>query len=55
MIATRIICHVVSCNWRDKKESVCTHTSIHLQGCSPDADNVVVCSEFWEGENEAQA
>ena len=46
-MSTKIICHVESCKYRNK-EGVCIHTSIHLQGCTPDADNVVACSEFLE-------
>jgi len=44
--ATRIICHVESCSCRTA--GMCKATTIHLQPCSPDADNVVGCSEFTE-------
>jgi len=46
-MATRIMCNVESCVYRSD-EGICTHTSIHLQACSCDADNVVACSEFLE-------
>lgn len=42
----KILCDVRSC--KHCKDGVCKHTTIHLQGCSPDADNVIACSEFCE-------
>lgn len=46
-MATRIVCKVKSCAYRSS-EGICEHTSIHLQPCTPDGDNVVACSEFTE-------
>ena len=43
---TIVRCNIKSCRY--SKQGICKHTSIYLQGCSPDADNVVACSEFCE-------
>lgn len=54
-MSTRIICQIVTCKHRGKEgEGICKHTTIQLQGCSPDADNVMVCSEYEEIEKEAE-
>lgn len=46
IVATKVICHVESCSCR--AAGVCKATIIRLQPCTPDADNVVGCSEFKE-------
>jgi len=43
---TKVLCEVFSCRYC--KEGVCAHTTIHLTGCTPDADNIVACSEYCE-------
>jgi len=51
---TQIICGVLSCKHLTPKGhfaggfGVCGKETIHLQPCSPDADNFVGCSEFEE-------
>jgi hypothetical protein len=54
---SRIYCNVESCKHRKVdpqyikgKNGYCTAKTIILQPCSPDADNVVACSEFTEKE-----
>jgi hypothetical protein len=51
-MATQIVCNVRSCRFcsgdNTKPKNICLHTSIQLQPCSLDADNVVACSEFTE-------
>ena len=52
-----IYCQAVYCKNNSKAASrhkgfvLCKLTEIHLQGCSPDADNVFVCADFVEKEN----
>lgn len=52
-MSTKIICHVMSCKHCDDSEpyknaGICKCETIRLQGCTPDADNVVACSEYEE-------
>jgi hypothetical protein len=42
---TRIYCDVKSCSKRSE-EGICESETIHLNACTPDADNIVGCSEF---------
>ena len=60
---TKVYCDIKSCKhqWdgeiagivftKKKKKGRCLCPIIHLQGCAPDADNVVACLE-WEGRPE---
>jgi len=43
---TKVLCEVFSCRYCN--EGICAHTSIHLKGCTIDADNIVACSEYCE-------
>ncbi len=43
---TQIKCDAICC--KNNKKGICQQTSIFLQGCSPDSDNVLACSEFHE-------
>lgn len=36
-------------------QGMCSIESIHLQGCTPDADNILGCSEFTEQALKSQA
>jgi hypothetical protein len=42
---TRIYCDVKSCKNQSEK-GICEAETIHLNACTPDADNVVGCAEF---------
>ena len=46
-IGTEIRCDIVTCDNRNSL-GFCVQKTIHLQGCTPEADNVVACSEFYE-------
>ena len=43
---TLIYCKAVVCAYQDNGR--CRAESVHLEGCTPDADNVFACSEFVE-------
>ena len=43
---TLVYCSALNCV--NNKQEFCDSKVIHLQGCSPDADNVFGCSEFVE-------
>ena len=48
---TLIYCTALTCannNQMTKEQGVCGTESVHLRGCTPDADNVFGCSEFIE-------
>lgn len=47
-VFTVVNCDIKSCTHR-RKEGMCNQASIELQGCTPEADNVVACSRFLEG------
>lgn len=44
---TLVYCQAVTCKHNDTDK--CVAETIHLQGCTPDADNIFGCSEFKEG------
>jgi len=47
-VFTVVDCDIESCTHRREK-GMCNQAKIELQGCAPDADNVVACSRFFEG------
>lgn len=49
---TKINCKSISCS--NNKRGVCSAAEIHLQGCTPDADNVFACNEFTEEQSKEQ-
>ncbi len=46
MSKVQIFCTTKFCQHNEQGE--CTAEAIHLEGCTPDADNVFACSEFGE-------
>ncbi len=43
---TQIYCTASTCQHNDRLQGMCAAKTVHMQGCSPDADNVFGCSEF---------
>ncbi len=47
----QVFCTMEVCQHNEQKR--CIAEAIHLEGCTPDADNVFACSEFCEKETMA--
>ena len=51
MSRVQVFCTTEVCQHNEQKR--CTAETIHLEGCTPEADNMFACSEFCEKETTA--